>query len=255
MSSTALADPLRHAYANARLRVTRAQIDNVRRQLAHQRQISASDVADTNRVLQHYETATGGSVLLHQHYRPKTDSAPEQPLVIIIADRLQRALLHAHGSRLVHMDAKHGTNPHGYPLYSLSVSDEHGKGVPGAFMITSSESADTVKLFLETVKQKIREDFAEQDSEPFQFSHAMIDKSKAEIAACNELNIFYVLCYFHVLQELQRFLRSSESGVTAKADHQRIICEIEACTTRRLFLQRSADFERNNAAFPLVVVR
>lgn len=43
--------------------------------------------------------------------------------------------------------------------------------------------------------------------------HAMIDKSKAEISALASLGIFHFLCLFHKLQEWERFLKKSESGV------------------------------------------
>ena len=156
------------------------------------------------------------------------------------------------------MDATHGTNPYGYPMYALSISDEHGHGVPGAIMITNSESKEEVKLFLQTVTEQIRTDFAEVDTMPFSFSYAMIDKSKAEMAACRELGIKSVLCFFHVLQELQRFVRSAESGVKGKSDQQRIMREVKQlklCNSRQRFLELSHKFQCNNAACPEVLSR
>lgn len=43
--------------------------------------------------------------------------------------------------------------------------------------------------------------------------NCMIDKSKTEIAALAALHIKYLLCLFHMLQDWERFLRNSESGV------------------------------------------
>jgi hypothetical protein len=43
----------------------------------------------------------------------------------------------------------------------------------------------------------------------------MIDKSKAEMAAVRESGSTFLLCYFHFLQDWERFLRSSESGVSS----------------------------------------
>jgi hypothetical protein len=41
----------------------------------------------------------------------------------------------------------------------------------------------------------------------------MIDKSKTEIAALTAVGITHLLCLFHMLQDWERYLRSSESGV------------------------------------------
>jgi len=48
----------------------------------------------------------------------------------------------------------------------------------------------------------------------------MIDKSKAEIAALKRLGIPYLLCIFHMLQDVERFCKSSKSGVHGKENEQ-----------------------------------
>jgi hypothetical protein len=51
-----------------------------------------------------------------------------------------------------------GTNKYGYMLTCILCVDDHMNGVPGAFMISSSESAETVALFVRTVEDAVNED-------------------------------------------------------------------------------------------------
>ena len=55
----------------------------------------------------------------------------------------------------------------------------------------------------------------------FKYGHIMIDKSATEIAAVQQLVLSrdalgWLLCYFHFLQDWERFIRSNESGVAEK---------------------------------------
>jgi hypothetical protein len=56
----------------------------------------------------------------------------------------------------------------------------------------------------------------------------MIDKSWTEIAAVHQLELTHdakghQLCYFHFLQDWERFLRSHDSGVTDKEEQHKIV--------------------------------
>ena len=56
----------------------------------------------------------------------------------------------------------------------------------------------------------------------FVYGFIMIDKAKVEMAAVDDLKrcgeaAGYLLCYFHFLQEWERFIRSAESGVSCRA--------------------------------------
>ena len=58
----------------------------------------------------------------------------------------------------------------------------------------------------------------ERGKPEFKYGYVMIDKSRQEMAAVHQLVVTldskgYLLCYFHFLQEWERFLRSKESGV------------------------------------------
>lgn len=244
-------------FSNARKRITVAQVENIRRRLRHERSLGQSDIEDTKLILEHYQKASD-AVLLHHAYKAAEGTVPEQPLMIIISHPVQRALIHELGGLLIHLDASYGIVRYGYPMFALLLADEFGNGVPVAHMICTGESADEVELFIDTVQTQVQKDFADRDRQLFRFRHVMIDKSKAEICALGRLDIMWVLCYFHVLQELQRFLRSAESGVKDKAEQQRILREIRAlklCKTAAEFNSRSAEFVQRNQGYPSVVQR
>ena len=55
----------------------------------------------------------------------------------------------------------------------------------------------------------------------FKYGFIMIDKAKAEMAAARQLErtgdaLGWLLCYFHYLQDWERYLSGSESGVSGK---------------------------------------
>ena len=65
-------------------------------------------------------------------------------------------------------------------------------------------------------------------SSEFTFRFIMIDKSKAEMAAVRQLGLAeqakgYLLCYFHFLQDWERFVRSAQSGVPSEHQHRLLV--------------------------------
>lgn len=67
--------------------------------------------------------------------------------------------------------------------------------------------------------------------EDFKFGYIVIDKSKAEIAAVKLLQLSgdalgWLLCYFHFLQDWERFLTSSKSGVGDRDAQHKIMLEL-----------------------------
>ncbi|EFN56864.1 hypothetical protein CHLNCDRAFT_144489 [Chlorella variabilis] len=156
-----------------------------------------------------------GSVLFYQPYKQAGRRSGEQPLVIVMQVSFQARMLDQFGRRLVFMDATFGVNKYGYPLYALVVQDESGRGVPVSFMVCSSDTAEVVEHFLRTSMEGAQ---AAGDG-TFKYKSIMIDKSKTEIAAVDQLVSTghaegYLLCYFHFLQdwELDDGLSGSPRG-------------------------------------------
>lgn len=72
----------------------------------------------------------------------------------VVASSFGLAMLEAFGTgedRMVLLDATGGTNKYGYQLYSLVVVDDFREGVPVAFMLTSSQEADEIEVFMKVI--------------------------------------------------------------------------------------------------------
>ena len=79
----------------------------------------------------------------------------------------------------------------------------------------------------------------------------MIDKSVVERAALRDLGISYVLCIFHMLQEVERYLKSGDSKVGGKdAKELRLsilhdLRKLQRISGRPAFNEQSAAFKEN----------
>ena len=67
----------------------------------------------------------------------------------------------------------------------------------------------------------------------FKYGFVVIDKSKTEMAAVRLLQnsgdaLGWLLCYFHMLQDWERFLSSAESGVSEKKARHAIMMKLAA---------------------------
>lgn len=71
--------------------------------------------------------------------------------------------------------------------------------------------------------------------EAFTYGHIMIDKSKTEMAAVHLLELSgdalgWLLCYFHMLQDWERFLTSVESGVVGREAQHNVMVALAGLT-------------------------
>ncbi len=91
----------------------------------------------------------------------------------------------------------------------------------------------------------------------FRFASFMIDKSTAEICAIGTLlERMWHLCIFHVLQDWDRFLKSSEAGVKDKEVRTAVLQALKRLSQTRdkeQFAAASANFKGDFAALPRVV--
>lgn len=101
---------------------------------------------------------------------------------------------------------------------------------------------------------------------PFAWGSIMIDKSRTEMAAIDAVldqqgsspGPRWLLCYFHMVQELERFLKSGDAGVGSKPERHRILVEmmdLKFIRDKGIFLRESAAFKERNACYPKVVHR
>lgn len=101
---------------------------------------------------------------------------------------------------------------------------------------------------------------------PFAWGSIMIDKSRTEMAAIDAVTDQqgsssrprWLLCYFHMVQELERFLKSGDAGVGSKPERHRILVEmmdLKFIRDKGIFLRESAAFKERDACYPKVVHR
>ena len=121
--------------------------------------LTGSDVNAVDCLVHHYSEQH--SVLHYQPYRPGSNSTQEQPVAIMISTPFQQRMLDQFGRRLVFLDATGGTNKYGYMLHTLLVQDDFGRGVPVAFMLSSSEETEAIHLFLEKSAEAVSDEHSE----------------------------------------------------------------------------------------------
>ncbi|XP_052064548.1 uncharacterized protein LOC127704495 [Mytilus californianus] len=114
---------------------------------------------------------------------------------------------------VVFLDATYkGLTAYGYSFYALVARDEQqGRGTPPSYCISSDDTGEVVKIFLRSLKTT-----AENHGFDFRPRSFMVDRDTKEISAINEVfpNSSVLLCWFHVLQAVYRFLNKKESGVS-----------------------------------------
>jgi hypothetical protein len=77
--------------------------------------------------------------------------------------------------------------------------------------------------------------------------HVMIDKSPTEMRALRDCGIIFFLCFFHVLQAWECFVRSADSGVTNKGTRKNMLKDIIALVQAKdakVFALTQAEFEQ-----------
>jgi hypothetical protein len=121
---------------------------------------------------------------------PQLTRQEQQPFIMVLITQWQRKMLIKFGGTII-MDSTHGTNQHGYSLFTVMVIDDYGTGLPAAWFITSNEQTATIARALTKLKDAVTE------WKPKTF---VVDDADAEIGAINETfpgcNI--LLCLWHV---------------------------------------------------------
>ncbi|KAI2644228.1 dITP/XTP pyrophosphatase [Labeo rohita] len=82
----------------------------------------------------------------------RTYMFPQKDLVIVLQTPSMRDNLQEYEKDIVFMDATHGINQYGFPLFTLVVRDSHGHGIPVAYIILGNEKQATLQLALEKLK-------------------------------------------------------------------------------------------------------
>lgn len=150
----------------------------------------------------------------------------------------QRDWLVKFGKRGVCIDSTHGTTAMGFLLTSLLVVDDCGKGLPCAFLISNSESAENLEVFFRAISDRIG---GSLDPEIF-----MSDDAAAFWNAW--VNVFgsgqtkKLLCAWHVDKNWQKNLREKVHDTAVAANIYHGLCLLIKETTEQKFRQMATAF-------------
>lgn len=123
------------------------------------------------------------------------------------------------------LDASGQVNQYRWPIYALVAPDKRGQGIPVAYLITSSLAATPVTKFLEVLY--------DVDKKHFKPNIVMIDASLVEVEGIREYvnavnagredgleraeqsdyKVQIRICFFHLMQAWERWLKRSENKV------------------------------------------
>ena len=124
--------------------VTPSDIQNIRKK--HLRTVHF----DENDSLSVHKMATETyheDVVLYQQYE-----FGENPLILVLQTKEMKEDLSKSTSKMIFMDATNSVNKYGFPLWSLLVANEFGRGVPVAHIIASQESTAVLAKALTALK-------------------------------------------------------------------------------------------------------
>jgi hypothetical protein len=169
----------------------------------HEHRFSSDDLEDLYGYVG--EDESRGTIMQKYIATAGTDAIVQQHLEVILISPFGRSLLrrHGRGGRLL-MDGTHGTNALEWPCISIAVvintSDGSKRGIPVLRFVTSDLSARAIEHLLQWVRNEIQGEPAE----------VLIDNDQKEKRAIR--NVFgdktaILLCWFHVLQAWERWLK------------------------------------------------
>ena len=98
-----------------------------------------------------------GEMYLIEPQKYKENDEKSELFAIGIQTKEQHEMLVKHSSKLICIDATNGTNQYGFPLISLVVPHDFGKGYPVGHLISNQTSEEVLALFLEAIKEKCTE--------------------------------------------------------------------------------------------------
>lgn len=136
-----------HGHTNLNNRqyfVTPKDIENIRTCLVRQSHLDKDDAVSSAKLLTSH---LKDNVVFFQPFSHKKD------LIIILQTPNMRENLHRHGKNIIFLDATHCVNQYNFPLYTLAIRDDHGHGVPVAFIVTSNEKEATLEIALQQLRR------------------------------------------------------------------------------------------------------
>ena len=148
--------------------IKKSAIKDIERQLKYKRRLHADDSTSTYLLIKKLELEKYNPVILYKPQGEKYLIAPQkykehneksELLATGIQTKEQYEMFHKHSSKITWIDAAHGTNQYGFPLISLVVPDDFGKGYSVGHLISNRSNEEVQSPFLEAIKKKCTENF------------------------------------------------------------------------------------------------
>ncbi|XP_049340464.1 uncharacterized protein LOC125804843 [Astyanax mexicanus] len=136
---------------------------------------------------------------------------------------------------MIFVDATYkGVTQYGFAFYAVLVKTSEGKGVPVAFFVMSEESTSNIEICLRKLQEA---------ANLFTPRCVMVDKDIKEINAVFPHSAV-LLCWFHVLQAVHRWLIRHDGGHLNTSARNMVIkgmVSLKQCTSAEEFQKMSED--------------
>ena len=136
---------------------TRLDLHNIK----HQYNISCmqKDHDDANSIMYwvaEMERADHNSVLCFKSQGDNSNHAgiESSDFLLGIQTEFQRDMLVKYATKLVCVDATHGTNAYDFQLIKVLVIDDYDEGIPVAWLISNKESDDILRVFFASIRER-----------------------------------------------------------------------------------------------------
>lgn len=75
-------------------------------------------------------------------------------MIDFLLAEFQKEMFSKYTSKLIFVDATHGTTAYDFQLITVLVTDNFEEGVPVAWMIRNKESTDTLRVFFKSLRER-----------------------------------------------------------------------------------------------------
>ncbi len=124
--------------------VTPQDVTNIRECLLRETRMDKNDAVSVDKLL---TSEFKEETVFYQKYEQGGN-----PFIAVLQSASMRQNFKEYGNSTVFLDATNSVNQYAFPLFTLLVKDEFGRGKPVAHIIVSDESQATLKLALEKLR-------------------------------------------------------------------------------------------------------
>ena len=120
-------------------------VKNIRDKVLKQTQMHPDDATSVDEIL---NSLYQSDVIFYQQYQQG-----KSPFVAVLQSKEMKTNFERYGSSTVFLDATNSVNSYGFPLFTLLVKDQYGRGVPICHIIVSDEDQATLTLALKKLRE------------------------------------------------------------------------------------------------------